>query len=298
VRFAVVPDAITQSLELEKGSADVEVNSLPMDALPVLASRGNVVVEDAPGTEIQYLAFNTRDPILKDVRVRQAIASAIDRDTIIRTLYRGHARPSVSLLPPDHWAWTGDVAQYHYDPARAGQLLDAAGYSRAANGVRLHLAIRTSTDERARLLAAVLQQQMAKVGISLAIRSNEFATFYADVVHGAFQMYSLYWIGGNEQPDIFSYVFSSARFPPKGANRGRYSNPQLDALLDDAARASDQSKRRADYVDVQQILARDLPAVNLWYLDTLVVHNRRLSNIAPSPSGSYAFLETADLKQN
>jgi peptide/nickel transport system substrate-binding protein len=298
VRFAVVPDAITQSLELEKGSADVEVNSLPMDALPVLASRGNVVVEDAPGTEIQYLAFNTRDPILKDVRVRQAIASAIDRDTIIRTLYRGHARPSVSLLPPDHWAWTGDVAQYHYDPARAGQLLDAAGYSRAANGVRLHLAIRTSTDERARLLAAVLQQQMAKVGISLAIRSNEFATFYADVVHGAFQMYSLYWIGGNEQPDIFSYVFSSARFPPKGANRGRYSNPQLDALLDDAARASDQSKRRADYVDVQQILARDLPAVNLWYLDTLVVHNRRLSNITPSPSGSYAFLETADLKQN
>jgi len=298
VRFAVVPDAITQSLELEKGSADVEVNSLPMDALPVLAGRKNLVVQDTRGTEIQYLSFNTRDPILKDVRVRQAIACAIDRNLIIRTLYHGYAQPSVSLLPANHWAWTGDVARYDYDPARAEALLDAAGYPRQANGIRLHLTMKTSTDERARLLAAVLQQQLARVGIALALRSNEFATFYADVTHGAFQMYSLYWIGGNEQPDIFSYVFSSARFPPKGANRGRYANPHLDALLDDAAQTGDQARRRADYVAVQQILARDLPALNLWYLDTLVVHNRRLTNIIPSPSGSYTFLETADLNGN
>jgi peptide/nickel transport system substrate-binding protein len=296
VRFTVVPDAITQSLELEKGSADVEVNTLPQDALPVLATRPNLEIEDSPGTQIQYLAFNTRDPILKDARVRQAIACAIDRDIIIRTLYHGHARPSVSLLPPDHWAWTGDVAQYDYNPARAEQLLDGAGYKRQADGIRLHLTIKSSTDERARLLAAVLQQQLARVGIALNLRSNEFATFYADVVHGAFQMYSLYWIGGNEEPDIFSYVFSSARFPPKGANRGRYSNPHLDALLDDASQTPDQARRRADYVEAQQILARDLPAFNLWYIDTLVVHNRRLTNVVPSPSGKYTFLETAELK--
>ena len=297
VRFAVVPDAITQSLELEKGSADVECNSLPMDALPVLAQRANLVVESASGTEIQYLAFNTGDPILKDVRVRQAIAFAINRPLIIRTLERGHARIASSLLPPTHWAWTGDVERYDYDPARAEQLLDEAGYPRGANGIRLHLTMKTSTDERARLLAAVLQQQLAQVGIALDLRSNEFATFYADVVRGAFQMYSLYWIGGNEQPDIFSYVFSSARFPPNGANRGRYANPQLDALLSDAAESPVQNRRRADYIQAQQILARDLPAINLWYLDTIVVYNKRLTNVTPSPSGRYTFLETADLRQ-
>ncbi len=296
VRFVVVPDAITQSLELEKGSADVEVNSLPMDAIPVLADRANLHVDDAPGTEIQYLAFNTRDPILKNVLVRQAIACAIDRDVIIRTLFRGHARPAVSILPPSHWAWTDDVARYDYDPERAARLLDEAGYRRGAGGIRLHLTMKTSTDERARLLGAVLQQQFARVGIALALRSNEFATFYADVVHGAFQIYALQWIGGNEQPDIFSYVFSSARFPPNGANRGYYANARLDALLDDAAQSQDMDRRRADYVEVQQILARDLPSINLWYLDTLVVHNRRLTNVVPSPSGSYTFLETAELK--
>jgi peptide/nickel transport system substrate-binding protein len=295
VRFAVVPDAITESLELEKGSGDVAVNSLPMDSLPVLARRPNLRVEDTPGTEIQYLAFNLRDPILKHVQVRQAIACAIDRELIVRTLLEGHAQPALSLLPPSHWAWTGNVARYDYDPARARRLLDQAGYPRGPDGVRFHLTMKTSNDEGTRLLAAVLQQQMAEVGIALDIRSYEFATFYSDVARGAFQMYSLRWIGGNEQPDIFSYVFSTANFSPKGANRGHYSNPRLDALLDDAAQSEDMDRRRADYVQAQQILARDLPAINLWYLDTVVVHSRRLTDLVPSPSGSYTFLETTEL---
>jgi len=155
--------------------------------------------------------------------------------------------------------------------------------------------MKTSTDEGTRLLAAVLQQQLASVGIAMDIRSFESATFYSDVLRGAFQMYSLRWIGGNEQPDIFSYVFSSARFPPKGANRSHYSNARLDTLLDDAAENSDTVRRQADYVEAQQILARDLPAINLWYRDTVVVHNRRLTHVMPAPSGSYTFLETAEL---
>ena len=296
VRFSVVPDPITESLELEKGSGDVAMNSLPMDSLPILGARPDLEVDDTPGTQIQYLAFNLRDSLLKDARVRQAISCAIDRDLIIKTLLRGHARPAVSLLPPTHWAWSDDVAHFDYDPARANRLLDEAGYPVRADGVRFHVTMKTSTVEDVRSLAAVLQQQLARVGIALDIRTFEFATFYADVTRGAFQLYSLRWIGGNEQPDIFSYAFSTARFSPKGANRGHYSNPKLDELLDDAAASTDQAKRRADYVEAQQILARDLPVINLWYKDTVVVHNRRLTNVHPTASGSLAFLETAELK--
>ena len=295
IRFAVVPDAITEALELEKGSGDVAINSLPMDSLPILAARPELKVEDGPGTQIQYLAFNAHDPLLSDVRVRQAIAFAIDRRVIIRTLLRGHARRAVSLLPASHWAWTGDVARYEHDPARAEHLLDEAGHQRGPGGVRFHLTMKTSNVEDVRLLAAVLQQQLAAVGIALDLRSYEFATFYSDVTRGAFQMYSLRWIGGNEQPDIFSYVFSTKNFSPRGANRGHFSNERLDALLDDAEASNDETRRRADYVEAQQILARELPAVNLWYLDTVVVHNRRLLHVTPTPSGSYTFLETAEL---
>ena len=108
-------------------------------------------------------------------------------------------------------------------------------------------------------------------------------------------MYSLRWIGGNEQPDIFSYAFSTKSFTPKGANRSHYSNARLDSLLDDAAQNEDGTRRRADYAEAQQILARDLPAINLWYRNTVVVHNRRLTHVVPAPSGSYVFLETAEL---
>ncbi len=295
VRFAIVPDAITESLELEKGSGDVAINSLPMDSLSVLAARPNLQVEETGGTEIQYLGFNLRDPLLQDARVRQAISCAIDRNLIIQTLLGNHAHPALSLLPTSHWAFNAGGPRYDYDPARAAQLLDAAGHPRAANGIRFPLTMKTSNDEGTRLLAAVLQQQLATVGIALDIRSFEYATFYSDVMHGAFQMYSLRWIGGNEQPDIFSYAFSTARFSPKGANRSHYSNPRLDALLDDAAESSNLEKRRADYAEAQQILAQDLPAINLWYRDTVVVHNRRLTHVVPAPSGSYIFLETADL---
>jgi len=295
VRFAVVPDAITEALELEKGSGDVAVNSLPMDALPVLEQRPNLRVDDGPGTQLQYLAFNVRDPLLSDARVRQAIACAIDRNLLIKTLMAGHARPANSLLPVEHWAWADDGPHFDYDPRRAERLLDEAGYPRKADGVRLRLTMKTSSVEDVRLLSAVLQQQLARAGVALDLRSFEFATFYSDVMRGAFQLYSLRWIGGNEQPEIFSYAFSTARFSPKGANRGHYSNPQLDALLDDAAQSPDQQRRRSDYVEAQQILARDLPAINLWYRDTVVVHNRRLTHIVPTPSGSFAFLETAEL---
>jgi peptide/nickel transport system substrate-binding protein len=295
VRFAVVPDTITESLELEKGSGDVAVNSLPIDSLPVLATRPNLRMEETGGTEIQYLAFNLRDPLFADARVRQAIACSIDRNLIIRTLMRGHAQPAASLLPENHWAWSGDVAQYNYDPARAEQLLNDAGHGRSKDGIRFHLTMKTSNDEGTRLLAAVLQQQLAKVGIALDLRSYEFATFYSDVTRGAFQMYSLRWIGGNEQPDIFSYAFATVNFSPKGANRAHYSNNTLDTLLNDATESEDTAKRRTDYAEAQKILAIDLPAINLWYLNTIVVHNSRLTNVVPTASGSYAFLETAEL---
>jgi len=297
VRFAVVPDVTTRALELRKGSADVATNSIVPDMLPVLAAEKHLVVESAGGTQIQYVAFNTVDPILRDARVRQAIACAIDRELIVKTLLAGRARLAVSLLPEEHWAWSGDVPKYDYDPARALQLLEESGYRAGRDGVRLHLTMKTSTDDGTRLLAATLQQQLAQVGIALEIRSYEPATFIQDLTRGSFQIYALRWVGGNESPEIFGYAFGTGRIPPKGPNRGRYSNHQLDSLLDDASQSVDQERRKADYVRAQQILASDLPAINLWYQDSILVHSRRLSGIAISPSGSFAFLRTAKVQE-
>jgi peptide/nickel transport system substrate-binding protein len=292
VRFAVVPDAITRALQLRKGSADIALNSLTPDMAGSLARDNKLQITKAPGTVLSYFGFNMRDPILRDQRVREAMALAINRPLIIQTLLGGLARPADSILPPNQWAYDTSLTTRPFDPVRARQLLDEAGYRAGKDGVRFHLAMKTSTDEGTRLLAAVFQQQMRDVGIALDLRSYEFATFYADVTRGAFQVYSLRWIGGNEDPDIFRYAFLSGSTPPTGANRGGYSNPEIDRLITDASSAADREQRRKDYIEIQQILAHDLPAINLWYLDNVAVTNRRVGGMTISPSGNYKFLET------
>lgn len=293
VRFAVVPDATTEALELRKGTGDLSSNFLTPDTVLTLEHEPFLAVEHAPGTEIQYLGFNLRDPILSDVRVRQAIAYAIDRRPMIQYLWAGWAQPARSVLPPQSWAYNGNVRAYDHDPNKARILLDAAGYPEK-NGVRFHITMKTSTTESTRLMVAVIQQQLREVGIVLDIRSFESATFLADVIHGAFQLYGLRWVGGNQDPDIF-YVFHSSRFPPNGANRGRYSNPRVDALIDQARREVDQNQRKATYAELQLILANELPYIDLWYLDNVLVHNKRVRNLQLNPAGNYDFLRTAEL---
>jgi peptide/nickel transport system substrate-binding protein len=295
VRLVVVPDATTQALELRKGSADVAINaSYSPDTVVTLGQERNLLVEHAAGTRLAYVGFNVRDPILKDVRVRQAIAYALDRRPMIDYLWRGQAQPARSVLPPQSWAYNGGVPAYDHDLDKANRLLDAAGYT-AVNGVRFHITMKTSTDENTRLMVAVMQQQLREAGIALDIRSFEFATFFADVQHGAFQMYGLRWIGGNEDPDIFEYAFDSAKFPPNGANRGFYSNPKIDALIDKARREIDPKVRKPLYAEVQRILADDVPYINLWYFDNVLVHTRRVRHLKLNPAGNYDFLRTAEL---
>ena len=295
VRMIVVPDTTTRALELRKGSADVAINALTPDMVLTLAKDPRLKIEREPGSIYGYLAFNLRDPVLRDARVRQALAFAIDREILIHYVWRDQVQPAASILPPQSWAYDPNVPKYHHDPARARQILDAAGYP-AINGVRFHLTMKTSTEESSRLVVAVLQQQLREVGIALDIRTFEFATFLADIQKGAFQMYCcLRWIGGNQDPDIFEYVFASSRVPPKGANRGFYMNPRVDALIDQARQETDQGRRKQIYAEVQQILARDLPYINLWYFDNVLVHSARVRHLQLIPSGNYDFLKTAEL---
>jgi peptide/nickel transport system substrate-binding protein len=263
-----------------------------------LEAMQNVRLESGAGSPVMYANFNVNDPVLRDVRVRQAVAYALDKPALIAALYRGHAMAAQTLLPKGHWAAADDnmLPQYPYDVARAMQLLDAAGFRPDKNGVRLRFTLKTSTDETTRLLAQAIQQQMRAAGIDLAVRPAEFGTFYADITSGAFQMYILRWIGSNEDPDIFRYAYSSGSFPPKGGNRGGYSNARVDALLATAAGETDQKARRQDYLEVQQILATELPGIPLWYPNNEVAHSTRMTGVVLNPGGTFDFLRTAELR--
>ena len=284
VIFKIVPEAVVRALELRKGSVDIALNVLPPDTVTVLKDNDELEVMEAPGTNYQYIAFNLKDPVFSDLRVRKAIAHAIDREKIIKYLWKDQARSATGVIPIGNWCYAADVATYPYDPERARELLRETGRS------GLSFTFRTSTDETTRLLATVFQQQLKEVGIKMNIQANEPATFSADIEKGNFQAYSRRWIGGNNDPDIFNLIFHSTMTPPNGANRGFYANPEVDRLIDLGRRETDTEKRKAAYQQIQRIVSEDLPYVSLFYMDNVVVFNKRIRGVTLYPAGEYEFL--------
>ncbi|MGB9464443.1 MAG: ABC transporter substrate-binding protein, partial [Candidatus Acidiferrum sp.] len=236
--------------------------------------------------------FNLEDPVLAKREVRQALAFATDREALIRYLLHGQARIASGILPPNHWAYEPNVAQYTLDPAHAEKILDSAGFPRKQDGTRFHLTLKTSTEEQARLIGAVLQEQWRRVGVDLELRPLELATLLSDAARGNFQLTYSRWVGANNDPDVFEFVFSSKRFPPDGANRGHYRNPRLDALVDQIRTEMDRDKRKVLCSEVQKILADDLPYLPLWFTDVVSVHRRSLGDLPLSPTGDFDFLAT------
>jgi peptide/nickel transport system substrate-binding protein len=291
----VIPDDTMRGLELRKGTVDVVINDIAPDIAHQLEKDRQLQVVTGPGTDYQYIGFNMRDPVLADQRVRHAIAHAIDREAIVEHLRRGLAEVATGLLPPVSWAYEPDVKIFTKDPARARQLLDAAGY-RDPDGdgplPRLTLSLKISTNEFIRLQATVIQQDLRQVGIDVDVRSHEFATLYADVLKGNFQMFTLQWVGGAvADPDILRRVFHSSQVPPNGFNRGYYRNPEVDRLLDAAARAGDEATRRQLYGDVQRLVAEDQPYVSIWNKRNVAVAQRGVTGLTLMPRGDFTVLK-------
>jgi peptide/nickel transport system substrate-binding protein len=273
------------------------VNDLNPDQIEMLKKETSLRVLSCPSNSYNYLGFNLEDPILRDVRVRQAVAFAIDRERMIQILLHGLARPSTGLLPPDHWAYEGAVAIYPHDPARAAALLDAAGYpdpDGPGPAPRLHLTYKTTTAQLAREQASVFQEQLRAVGIELEIRSFEWGTFYDDIKAGRFQLFSLQWTE-IQDPDVYRMRFGSAYFPPSGFNRGHYLNPEVDRLLARGATETSKEDRRRTYSRLQEILAEEVPYVSLWHKSNVAVLRERVQGFTLTPAGDFAVLARVTL---
>jgi peptide/nickel transport system substrate-binding protein len=292
VVLKVVPDEIMRALELRKGTVDMVVNDLSPDVIHQLAAEKSVTIAESPGTDYAYVGINMRDAVLKDRRVRHALGYAIDRQAIVDHLRRGLARPAIGILPPASWAFDENVFQFSHDPARAIALLEAAGY-RDPDGdgpePRLRLSLKVSTNEFIRLQAAVIQQDLKKVGIELDVRSYEFATLYADVLKGNFQLFTLQWVGVSD-PDMLRRVFHSKQMPPNGFNRGYYDNPEVDRLIDTAMAATTDADRRRWYGQAQRVLAEDAPYISLWYKTNVAVSRTQIEGVKLTPSAEFTFL--------
>ncbi|HWO43853.1 MAG TPA: ABC transporter substrate-binding protein [Candidatus Eisenbacteria bacterium] len=295
IEFRIVPDAVVRVLEFKKGTIHMLQNDLEPDMLPWLERHTDAVIDMIEGTTFQYIGINLQHPILARAKVRQALAHAIDRDAIIRHLLKGQVTAATGLLSPDHWAYNGAVPTWPYDPRRAMLLLDEAGYpdpDGPGPKPRFKLSFKTTQIDLRRRIAEAFKEQLAAIGVELEVRAYEWAAFYSDVKNGNFHLFSLAWVGVLD-PDVYYNLFHSTSVPPRGDNRGRYSNAALDELLEAGRTVTDPARRKAIYAEVQRIVAQDLPYVPLWWWKNTVVRKPSLVGFTPRPDGDLVSFKRA-----
>jgi peptide/nickel transport system substrate-binding protein len=290
-----VPDATVRELELRKGSTQLLVNGLAPDVVDDFRSNSEYRVVVDPGSNWSYLGLNLRQGPLADVEVRRAILSAIDRERIVTSLWQGLGVVGETPIPAGHWAHHPGLEPVAFDAERARRLLDGAGYpdpDGAGPETRFRLTYKTSTDQTAVLKAQVIQSMLADVGIGVDIRSYEFATFYADVKQGNFEIFSLTQTGIVD-PDIFALMLHSSSVPPGGFNRGSYRNPEFDLHIERGAAAVGTEARLPHYLAAQEIFAAELPFISLFSKMNVGVMPRQLEGYENYLSGEHYSLARA-----
>jgi peptide/nickel transport system substrate-binding protein len=293
----VIRDDNSRLLALVGGSGDLTQNTISPLLLPAVAEQPALRIESGRSSVFTYLGLNCDDPITSDARVRRAIALAIDRKKIVAQKLGGRAVLATGMLPTFHWGYAADVPHWDYDPAKARALLDEAGHPDPDGdgpGTRFTLVYKTSSNRFRTAIAQQIAAQLAEVGIDVELRPLEFATFFADVKAGNYQIFSMQ-IPEIAEPDLYTNFFDSRRVPTRedpdrGGNRFRYRNRVVDALLDRGRGEVDRDRRIAAYADVQRILATDLPAIPLWHEDNVAVMSDRVAGFTVLPTAQLTSL--------
>lgn len=285
--FLPVPDATTRLLKLKKGEVDVVLNDLPPELFQWAAAQGFPTVS-APGTSYSYLGINFTNPTLARPEVREALALALNRPALRRFLLGKLAEPASTILPQTHpAAWK--APEEPYDPFTAETLLDEAALLRGPDNTRFTLTLLTSTDALSQRVSQVLQSQLQDIGINLQLRPTEWASFYAGVKKGNYDLVLLSWTG-EQQPSFYNLAFNGAQTPPVGLNRGRLNDAGVNALTTQIMQAPTLQAQISATIKVQQRLAEVRPYIPLYRRHHVMVTAPGITGCAIPPSGAYTGL--------
>jgi len=295
----VIPDQATMFLELKSGGID------SMNLTPLQYTRQTETEEFRKSYKkyrytafsYTYLGFRLSHPFFADRKVRQAIAHAINKKELVEGVLFGLGQEAIGPYKPGTWVYNPNVPKFPYDPAKAKGLLAEAGWRPGGDGTlekggkKFRFTVLTNAGNESRTkAAAILQQDLAAVGIQIEIRTVEWAAFINEFVDK--RKFDAVILGWSVTPDPDQYdIWSSKKTGPKELNFVGFSNPEVDRLLEDGRRTFDIEKRRKAYFRIQEILAEELPYVFLYVPDSLPTVHRRFHGIEPAPIGiSYNFI--------
>jgi peptide/nickel transport system substrate-binding protein len=287
LRLVVIRDDNTRALRLLAGAGDVAISSLPPLLVPMFENDPRFVVTSAEGTGTVYVGLELEHAPLDDVRVRRAIAMAIDRAAIAEGKYGGLASIADTWIPEGHWASDPSITLPSFDREAARALLREAG---VAEGTELVL--RCSSDRTRVSTARAIASMLADVGLSVEVRPSETGILLADLDAGRFDL-ALMAVPEMLEPHAMARFFESRSIPggpTGGANRWRFRSDALDGALAQGVRSVAIADRRRAYLEVQRVLVEELPVVPLVH-ERVVVVSAVSASLSDAPrDGRYGFL--------
>ena len=288
--YAITKDPTARWAKLQKNECQVMIGPNPAD-LPAMGKDENVNLLSQPGLNIAYLSFNVTKPPFDKKEVRQALTMAIDQATIIKDVYGGAGQAAKNFIPPTIWSYNDAIEPYKYDPAKAKEILKAAGVAEGFESDLWWMPVTRPYNPNAKRIAELMQADFEKVGIKTHLVSYEWGEYRKRLQAGEHQMGQLGWSGDNGDPDNFFFLLGCEGARPGGQNLSKWCNKDFEALFQKAKSTFDVAERTKLYEQMQVIAHEEAPVFNIAHSIVYEPIRKNVTNYKVSPLGRREFAE-------
>ncbi|MGI2066719.1 ABC transporter substrate-binding protein [Shewanella sp. MF08487] len=292
--FDITPKSTTRLAKLITG--DCSVSALPKASeLAVMKQHEELNIESQPGLNVAFWAFNTQKPPLDDVRVRRALAYAVDKQDILRAVYQNTAIEATGVLPPASWAYENNKRVDDYNPQKARDLLQEAGIKNLIIDIWA-MPVARAYNPNALKTAELIQSDLANIGVKVNIISYDWSVFTQRLSRDEYDSVLIGWNADNSDPDNFFTPLLSCSAMQSNNNRSRWCNPEFDALLNSAREIADQAERKVIYQQAEAFLADQVPLLSFAHAKRVVLKRHDISNMQLTPFGGISFAHTSQVQ--
>lgn len=275
-----IPESATQLAELKAGTIDFTNYGLNPNDVEQVAGDPNLTLKSLPALDTYMIHFRSWKKPFNDLRLRQAVAYAINKQNIVDYVLKGRASPATGAMPKASWSWY-PTDDYPYNPDKAKELLAQAGYPKGG------LTVSLLTNPNMAPAAQAIQADLAAVGITANIQQSEGGAYWDQLPTEVGDMIMDNWWLPNGDPDYLMSMFYATKNIATKSNVDRYSNPEVDQLLDQAAVETNQAKRAELYNQIQKITDETAPMVFIYYQDNQSSYRNVVQGLQFTPIGVY-----------
>ena len=292
--FAITPDSSVRYAKLKANECQVMSYPKPAD-LAAMKADANINLISKPGMNIGYIGFNVEKKPFDNKLVRQALSMAIDKETILKTVYQGAGQTAKNAIPPTLWSYNDKVQDYKYDPKKAKELLTQAGYKDGVEIEMWYLPVQRSYMPDGKRTGELIQADWAKIGVKVKLATYEWGEYLKRSKRGDQQSMMFGWSGDNGDPDNFFGNLLSCEGVKGGGNVARWCNKDFDAAIQKAKLTSKQSERVALYEKAQVIAHEEAPWINIAHSVGYVPVRKNVLNFKIPATPYQFFFDKVDL---